>query len=398
MARGPTSGQRNRSRDSAARRIDNKVLLSKARRRTLQLASPRRSRSMSQPRPTIGMHTPLRGTPDLQSVIALPNSASSSEGSPRSPGSPAWARRRGRGQRRVRLGYEELNEYDEEEHEYEQEGCEHDVQRSPSPLSPLESYSNHEQTSDPPSSSLWRPFGRSSSAERMALLNDSQLPPIESSPLSPTIFLSPPELGTNTSLPSHAAPGHHVAQLPVQVVKILKIYRDSCAQCETVTIQPDWDDETLLRELRRAYDSLRGFWVRLFSLKCARSIYECYEDDNDYLPMTQPGRRNTQLSPHRSKYLAEIFSHMQKPHLRRTREEFVSYLTAMDADGIHFVESYEPRRVALVAVMPALLILIFAVMWAHFRRDTSTAFTIAGFLISAHTVCWSIFTWAELKR
>jgi hypothetical protein len=48
----------------------------------------------------------------------------------------------------------------------------------------------------------------------------------------------------------------------------LKIFRGSVFK--HLKVQKSWDDETLLRELKRTYDQLRTFWRKWFSLKNVR--------------------------------------------------------------------------------------------------------------------------------
>ncbi|OBZ72149.1 hypothetical protein A0H81_07394 [Grifola frondosa] len=156
---------------------------------------------------------------------------------------------------------------------------------------------------------------------------------------------------------------------PVWTVFPLKAFRGS--SYTYLKIKAEWDDSDLLLELSRTYDKLRTVWRKWFSLKSVRSI-----------TMVLSGACG--VSPSKNMRLRWFLHH---PGEMKARREFMQVLTARTDLGIEFVERWQLLRIAVAILLPVFLSVVLAVLYSAFTDDVSSAFTIAGYMPSAYSVC-----------
>ncbi|TFK93810.1 hypothetical protein K466DRAFT_572289 [Polyporus arcularius HHB13444] len=152
-------------------------------------------------------------------------------------------------------------------------------------------------------------------------------------------------------------------------------------------IEAHWDDADLLRELSRSYDKLRTIWRKWFSLRSVRSITMVYVS----LPWTAdhtcvyPRRVGPAgVSPSKNMRLRYFLRH---PDQMKGRHEFMQVLTARTDLGIEFVEGWQLMRISIAILLPVVASLILGVMYSILEKDVSSAFTVAGYMTSAYSVC-----------
>ncbi|KAH9917249.1 uncharacterized protein B0H18DRAFT_883935 [Fomitopsis serialis] len=151
----------------------------------------------------------------------------------------------------------------------------------------------------------------------------------------------------------------------------LKVFRGS--DYKIMKIEAAWDDEALLSELRRTYDDLRTVWRKWFSLRNA---------DHSIIYPQRVGP--AKVSPSKNMRLRWFLHH---PSYMRGRHEFMQVLTARTDLGIEFVERWQLSRIAIAVLLPVLASVVIGVVYSIAASDPSTAFTIAGYLTSAYSVC-----------
>ncbi|RPD54805.1 hypothetical protein L226DRAFT_547971 [Lentinus tigrinus ALCF2SS1-7] len=139
---------------------------------------------------------------------------------------------------------------------------------------------------------------------------------------------------------------------------------------ETIDVKPAWDDEDLLRELNKSYNTLRS-WRKLLSLKGPR--YALYPQ------RIGPGR----ISAHRSLRIRFLLKH---PERVRGRRDLMHALTRHSDVGIEFVEQWQVWRVAFLVLMLALLSMAIAIVSSILLHDFSTGFSIGGFFAQMFAV------------
>ncbi|OCH89483.1 hypothetical protein OBBRIDRAFT_813173 [Obba rivulosa] len=161
---------------------------------------------------------------------------------------------------------------------------------------------------------------------------------------------------------------------PVWKVFPLKMFRG--ADWAYLKVQPVWDDEQLLRELSKSYDRLRTVWRKWFSL---RSVGYA---DHTFIYPQRVGTAG--LSPSKNMRLRYFLHH---PEAMRGRHEFLQVFTANPDLGVEFVERWQVLRIAIVVLIPVIFSVVLGVMYSGITGDASTAFTIAGYMTSAYSVC-----------
>jgi len=166
---------------------------------------------------------------------------------------------------------------------------------------------------------------------------------------------------------------------PAWSVFPLKVFRG--ADHTMLRISADWDDEALLRELRKTYDELRTVWRKWFSLRNVGSMTMVLADHSFVYPQRLGPAT---VSPYKNMRLRWFLHH---PEHMRGRHEFMQVLTARTDRGIEFVERWQVFRIAIAILLPVLCSLVVGVVYSCLARDPSTAFTIAGYMTSAYSVC-----------
>ncbi|KAI0353640.1 hypothetical protein OH77DRAFT_1406358 [Trametes cingulata] len=154
----------------------------------------------------------------------------------------------------------------------------------------------------------------------------------------------------------------------------LKAFRGS--SYTYIKIRANWDDEDLLRELSRSYDRLRTVWRKWFSLRSVR-----YADHTCVYP-----RRlgPAGVSPSKNMRLRYFLHH---PEQMKGRREFMQVLTARTDLGVEFVEGWQLTRISIAILLPVVASLLLGVLYAVLEGAVSDAFTIAGYMTSAYSVC-----------
>ncbi|KZT73462.1 hypothetical protein DAEQUDRAFT_413800 [Daedalea quercina L-15889] len=158
----------------------------------------------------------------------------------------------------------------------------------------------------------------------------------------------------------------------------LKVFRGP--KCKILRIQPDWDDATLLNELRVKYDELRTVWRKWFSLKSVASITMVLSDDSLIYPQRVGPAK---VGPAKHKRLRYLLDH---PWRLSRQHEFMLVLTARTDLGIEFIELWQLSRITIAIVVPVLASAAIGVVYSVAARDTAAGFTIAGYVTSAYAV------------
>lgn len=166
---------------------------------------------------------------------------------------------------------------------------------------------------------------------------------------------------------------------PTWEVFPLKAFRGS--SYTILKIQREWTDEELLRALKRTYDKLRTPLRKWLSLKSVGSITMVLEDHSFIYPQRVGSAR---VSAHHNLRLRWLLRH---PETRRDNREFMHVLTARSDLGIEFVERWQASRLVIVILFPVLLSIVAGVLYSILTKDVSSAFTIAGYMTSAYSVC-----------
>ncbi|KAI9067736.1 hypothetical protein FKP32DRAFT_1563101 [Trametes sanguinea] len=166
---------------------------------------------------------------------------------------------------------------------------------------------------------------------------------------------------------------------PAWSVFPLKAFRGS--SFTYLKIQSDWDDAALLREMSRSYDKLRTVWRKWFSLRSVRSITMVYADHTFVYPK-RVGPAG--VSPTKNMRLRWFLHHPEK---MKGRYEFMQVLTARTDLGIEFVEGWQLTRISIAILLPVVGSLLLGIFYSLFVGEVSDAFTIAGYMTSAYSVC-----------
>ncbi|KAI0656399.1 hypothetical protein C8Q70DRAFT_1077431 [Cubamyces menziesii] len=153
-----------------------------------------------------------------------------------------------------------------------------------------------------------------------------------------------------------------------------------------IKIQAKWDDEDLLKELGRSYDKLRTVWRKWFSLRSVRSITMVYVvvSQADHTCVYPKRLGPAGVSPSKNMRLRYFLHH---PEQMKDRREFMQVLTARTDLGIEFVEGWQLTRISVAILLPVIASLLLGIFYSIFAGDVSDAFTIAGYMTSAYSVC-----------
>ncbi|OBZ72153.1 hypothetical protein A0H81_07390 [Grifola frondosa] len=178
---------------------------------------------------------------------------------------------------------------------------------------------------------------------------------------------------------NHGANSMSTDWKPAWTVFPLKVFRG--VDHDVLKIQPEWDDEDLLRELKKKYDKLRTFWRKWFSLKSVGSLTMVLADHSFIYPQRIGPAR---VSAHRN---LRVRHFLNKPETLKGRREFMQVLTERPDFGLEFVERWQAFRLAVAILLPIFLSLVTGVVYSGLTQDVSSAFTIAGYLTSAYSVC-----------
>ncbi|KAI0365487.1 hypothetical protein BV20DRAFT_954112 [Pilatotrama ljubarskyi] len=189
----------------------------------------------------------------------------------------------------------------------------------------------------------------------------------------------------------HAVRRCSVDWKPTWNVFPLKAFRGS--SYTYIKIRASWDDEEVLKELSRSYDKLRTIWRKWFSLRSVRSMTMVYVRrllterlfsyaDHTYVYPRRLGPAG--VSPSKNMRLRYFLHH---PEQMKGRHEFMQVLTARTDLGIEFVEGWQLARIFVAILLPVLASLLLGVLYAIFEGNVSDAFTIAGYMTSAYSVC-----------
>ncbi|TFY62190.1 hypothetical protein EVJ58_g4023 [Rhodofomes roseus] len=227
------------------------------------------------------------------------------------------------------------------------------------------------------SQELEDPKPPSSASDGLAVPGPNPIHPAEPPPL-----VGPPH--------GHFVPGHNPYLLPsgeplyfehlTRYIMRLKVIRlqlsadnfKGGSRSHIMTFDRTWDDERLLKEMRKTYDGLRS-WRRWFSLKNIRG-----KDQFIFPQRIGPSR----VSARQHMRLRFLLDHPEK--LRGSRD----FMKMLDAPGvgIEFVERWQAKRLAFAVIGLVLLSLAASLIYACVTGDVSTAFTIGSYITSAFSV------------
>ncbi|TFK82192.1 hypothetical protein K466DRAFT_556912 [Polyporus arcularius HHB13444] len=179
--------------------------------------------------------------------------------------------------------------------------------------------------------------------------------------------------------PSETLVGQHTAPSwePEWEFFSLAVWRQ--AQHETINVKPGWDDEDLVRELKKAYDGLRA-WRRLLSLKGPRYAPFPLGDESFIYPQRIGSRR---ITAHRTLRVQFLLKH---PERMRGKRDLMRALTRRPDVGIEFVEQWQVWRVAALVFMLAFSSMLIAIVTSIRLNDWSTGFAIGGFFAQMFAV------------
>ncbi|KAI9001492.1 hypothetical protein BD414DRAFT_474817 [Trametes punicea] len=158
---------------------------------------------------------------------------------------------------------------------------------------------------------------------------------------------------------------------PPWLVFAVKAFRGRNAK--HIFVQSAWDDEQLLIALKKAYNDLRVWYQKWFSLRSLGYITRVKVNEAFIYPQRiGPGR----TTHHRNMRMRYLLDH---PHHMRGKHDFMRVLTESSDYGIEFVERWNMTRVCVLVVGSALLSLSIALMYGVFTKDWSAGFQIASF-------------------
>ncbi|KAI0692465.1 hypothetical protein C8T65DRAFT_816547 [Cerioporus squamosus] len=150
---------------------------------------------------------------------------------------------------------------------------------------------------------------------------------------------------------------------------------------ESIEVKPGWDDEDLVRELKKTYDRLRS-WRRLLSLKGPRYITPVHwQGDESFIYPQRIGP--ARITAHRTLRTQYLLKH---PERVRGKRELMLALTKRADVGIEFVEQWQVWRVAFLVFMLAFLSMVIAIVTSIKLNDWSTGFAIGGFFAQMFAV------------
>ncbi|TBU42785.1 hypothetical protein BD309DRAFT_865574 [Dichomitus squalens] len=152
---------------------------------------------------------------------------------------------------------------------------------------------------------------------------------------------------------------------PTWEVFPLKVYRGY--DLRVIEIQRDWDDEELLRELGIAYDRLRTWYRKYFSVMNVWWINQHFVFPQRVGP--------AKISPHRNMRMRYLLAH---PEHVKGQHEIMRALTERRDYGVEFVERAEMGRMVLLASALAAFPLGIAIVYGISNGDWPGAFGIAG--------------------
>ncbi|KAI0956418.1 hypothetical protein AcV7_006832 [Taiwanofungus camphoratus] len=158
----------------------------------------------------------------------------------------------------------------------------------------------------------------------------------------------------------------------------LRVFRG--AEHAIFTIQREWDDADLMREVKKTYDKLRR-WRKWFSLKSVRTVTMVLNDHSIIYPQRVGPVR---VSSHRNMRLRWFLDH---PDSLKGSREFMQVLTQRTDLGIEFVERWQASRIFIAIVLPVAASLLVGVLYSALTNDVSSGFTVAGYMTSAYSVC-----------
>ncbi|KZT20170.1 hypothetical protein NEOLEDRAFT_890944 [Neolentinus lepideus HHB14362 ss-1] len=224
-----------------------------------------------------------------------------------------------------------------------------------------------------------------------------------SSPTVPTSSFRLSPLYSDSSTPTRPRPGlpsscrtsNAEGSVPVFTCH-LKVFLGRRDMRELVIIE-DWDDEQILQLLRSTYDEMRGTWRKRLSAKRISEVwlikhiqgYGCEKSNDSFespdvydiptfmdTPSLQQGKYALK------KYLAKICEARDTVQLGVNRDRDAGYEL-----GLKFVESWQAVLIVGAGLLVVVLsTLIVVVCYWIYRRDLSTAFTIAGCIGGLFTI------------
>ncbi|KZT06720.1 uncharacterized protein LAESUDRAFT_812670 [Laetiporus sulphureus 93-53] len=138
-----------------------------------------------------------------------------------------------------------------------------------------------------------------------------------------------------------------------------------------LVIKPEWDDETLLRELKKTYRKRRG-WL---SWCCIRTIVKVWAQDDIVYPEHVNQSATSERCFQRMQY------YLDHPDGSKGRHEFILALTMDERHGIEYVERYKAAWFYCAAFGVIIVFsLISSVIYTVVKDDVVGGFTIGVYV------------------
>ncbi|KAH7120711.1 hypothetical protein EDB81DRAFT_233269 [Dactylonectria macrodidyma] len=140
-------------------------------------------------------------------------------------------------------------------------------------------------------------------------------------------------------------------------------------------------DVAFFRELRTQYlRHMCSFWRRAFSLKTLRGFRLL-----QFTPTTRPT-----AVPLDEFEMQEILYAFRCPAHINTDHDWIDWVFRLrqvdHRHALEFVEGWNGARIAVAGSLPVLLSMVVGVVWSVRSGDVQTAFTVAGFILTAGTL------------
>ncbi|CAG8980873.1 hypothetical protein HYALB_00013512 [Hymenoscyphus albidus] len=142
-----------------------------------------------------------------------------------------------------------------------------------------------------------------------------------------------------------------------------------------------YSDRQFFEALREAYlGKMCGFWRRAVFLKSLRGIRLL-----SITPTTRPT-----IVPLDDFIIQEVLHAYQNPSTIETEHDWIDWVFRLRQPdrrhALEFVEGWNGTRIAIAGLMPLLVSCVLGVVWSWRTGDVQTAFTVAGFVLTAGTL------------
>ncbi|KAF6225364.1 hypothetical protein HO173_012802 [Letharia columbiana] len=140
------------------------------------------------------------------------------------------------------------------------------------------------------------------------------------------------------------------------------------------------DDRELWEEIRRVYrDELQGVWRRILGFKKLKHIIPI-----EYTPNGVPIAKTAKDDPNSHSFMHAV----HHPDRIRPAHEWVDWFTEFKAGdrgkpvGLEFQEGLWAEKLAIIAILITIAIIIVSIVWVVKGGQLQTVFTVMGFVLS----------------